>query len=108
MKSCAIVLLLCLICLFTGCADYYYQEGKTFAECKKDYCECHVEYGKCANPNQFLLRDFGYENKFMDSCMKERGYEVVSEDKLPLMVKREGSDWFSKWSRGVAGALGEE
>ncbi len=30
-----------------------------------------------------------YEHKFMEECMRQKGYDLVSEDKLPLTAKRE-------------------
>ena len=111
MMKYAIVLSLALLCFFSGCAKYYYQEGKTIAECEQDFRECGTELKKYQDPNtedpaRYNI-SYNYEGKFMDTCMKDRGYRIVSEDKLPLRVKRKDPDpWITK-QRGLAGALDE-
>jgi hypothetical protein len=66
-----------------GCAKYWYQEGKTFAETKQDRQECFEELKKYSSN----WRDMGdYEFKFMEDCMMQRGYRLVAENKLPLRV----------------------
>lgn len=84
-----------------GCAKYWYQEGKTFAETKQDRQECFEELKKYSSN----WRDMGdYEFKFMEDCMMQRGYRLVAENKLPLRVKREDPDQLLHWRlRGVAG-----
>jgi hypothetical protein len=108
-KSLAVVLLVLLACGTMGCAMYYYQEGKTFDECKQAYRECYAELTKYADPNSLGEGSFGsYESKFMEECMKERGYRLVTEDRLPLRVKRQNPDWYPGWDkRGLAGTLEE-
>jgi len=82
-----LVTLLCL-CLGSGCAKYYYQEGRTFNDCKKDLATCSAELNK-----RVTDQDTGeYEHKFMEDCMKQKGYQLVTEDKLPLGAKREDPD----------------
>ena len=111
MKSFAVLLLLGLICLFAGCAKYYYQESKTFNECAKDRADCTAELQKrLADQSQ---RAGGYEHKFMEDCMEQKGYILVTENKLPLQVKRQDPDSSLKgylygYRRGIAGALDEE
>ena len=46
MRCWVAVLLVTLTCLGTGCAKYYYQEGKSFTECKKDCVDCMAELSK--------------------------------------------------------------
>ena len=92
--------------LVTGCGEkYWYQEGKTFDECKADRAACRAELLKRTD-----LRNVGeYERRFMEECMQQRGYRLVSEKELPLDVKREESDVPSEVQRargyGVAGTL---
>ena len=104
-----VTLMLVMSSFFTGCATYYYQEGKIFEECVKDYSECYAEYEKYEDPDLVGKRGpDNYEGKFMDDCMKQRGNKIVSADELPLRVKRLHPDWFLKWQRGLAGTIDEE
>jgi hypothetical protein len=94
--------------LVAGCGQqYWYQEGKTFAECKADRAACRAELQRRANRDQ--IGD--YERRFMEDCMQQRGYRLVPEKKLPLTAKREDSDIPSElsWARGygVAGNIGD-
>ncbi len=107
MKTCCSLSLLGLgLFLFTGCGQkYWYQEGKTFDECKEDRATCRTELMRRTD-----LRRLGdYERKFMEDCMQQKGYRLVSEKALPLAARREDSDIPSEvpWARGygVAGAL---
>lgn len=111
MKSYAVLLLLSLICLFTGCAKYYYQEGKSFNGCASDRKDCYAELQKRLADDSHS--SIGYENKFMEDCMKRKGYELVTEDKLPLDAKRQDPDSSLKgflygYRRGIAGSLDEK
>jgi hypothetical protein len=111
MKSFPVLLLLGLICLFAGCAKYYYQEGKSFNECAKDRADCVAELQKrLADQSQ---KAGAYEHKFMEDCMEQKGYRLVTENKLPLNAKRQDPDSSLKgylygYRRGIAGALDEE
>jgi hypothetical protein len=105
-------ILLAFVCLSCGCAKYYYQEGKTLTECKQDFKECCTDLRKYQDPYsepdpaRYNI-SYDYEGKFLDTCMKEHGYKIVSEKKLPLKVKREDPDrWMTK-TRGLAGKLDE-
>jgi len=92
--------------LVAGCGQkYWYQEGKTFEECKADRAACRAELLKRTDTHQ--LGD--YERKYMEDCMQQRGYRLVSEKELPLAAKREDSDIPGELPRargyGVAGSL---
>jgi len=106
MKAKVALLLVTTICLCTGCAKYYYQEGRTFKDCKKDMADCSSELSK-----RVTDQDTGeYEHKFMEDCMKRKGYRLVTEDKLPLGAKREDPDlslrgFLYGQRRGMAGNL---
>lgn len=108
MKNLTVLLLLGLICLSGGCAKYYYQEGKTFQECARDRADCYAELQKrLADQSQ---RPGDYEHKFMEDCMKQKGYRLVTENKLPLDVKRQDPDTSLQgqlygYRRGIAGTL---
>ena len=111
MRCWVAVLLVTLTCLGTGCAKYYYQEGKSFNECKKDCVDCMTELSKrLAVQSQ---SPGGYEYRFIEECMKDRGYRLVTEDKLPLGAKRQDPAQTLRGilygqRRGIAGTLDEE
>ena len=94
--------------LVVGCAQkYWYQEGKTFAECKADRVACRAELQRRADRD----RVSAYERQFMKDCMQQKGYRLVPEKELPLTAKREDSDIPSEpsWARkyGVAGSISD-
>ncbi len=104
--------------LLAGCSRHYYQEGKTIEQCRQSYKECAAKFKKIQDPNapEELGRynvSYNYEGKFMDTCMREKGYQIVAENKLPLDVRREKPDpWTPPWpwtrsQRGLAGTLVE-
>jgi hypothetical protein len=99
-----ILMLLSAIFLFSaGCAKYWYQEGKSFGECKQDQAKCFAELQKHSD---FSNPTVEYEIKFMNDCMMEKGYREVSQDKLPLDAKRQGPESSFHWrARGIAGTL---
>jgi len=107
MKSFTILLLLGLICLSAGCAKYYYQEGKTFEECAKDRIYCFSELKKRMSASE---TPGSYEYKYIEECMKSKGYKLVTENKLPLDAKRQYPDSSLQgqlygYRRGIAGTL---
>jgi hypothetical protein len=111
MKKCMALWTLCLICFLTGCAKYYYQEGKTFNQCAWDRAECLFELKKRLASHSDGWGDYRY--KFLENCMKNKGYQLVTEDQLPLEVKRQDPDsglrgYLYGYRRGIAGALDEE
>ena len=111
MKRYGVLLALCLICFLTGCAKYYYQEDKTFNQCAWDRADCLFELKKRLASGSGGWGDYRY--KFLENCMKERGYWLVTEDQLPLEVKRQDPDsglrgYLYGYRRGIAGALDEE
>ena len=110
MRCWAAVLLVTLTCFCTGCARYYYQEGKSFADCENDRSGCIVELNKRLTVQS--QRPGSYEYKFIEDCMKHRGYRLVTEGKLPLGVKRQDPDQTLRGvlygqRRGLAGTLDE-
>jgi len=99
-----LTLITLLLMLFTsGCSKYWYQESKTFNECKQDQAECFTELQKHSD---FSNPTVEYEIEFMNDCMMEKGYIEVSQDKLPLDAKRQEPESSFHWrARGVAGSL---
>jgi hypothetical protein len=109
MKSWILLVLAVLICFGGGCAKYYYQEGKTFRQCEKDFADCSAELAKRVTNK----KTGSYEHKYLEHCMTQKGYTTVTEDKLPLSVKREDPDLSLRGfiygrRRGLAGALEKE
>ena len=79
MKSLIVLLSLSLVLLLSGCGRYYYQESKTYGECERDWASCVADLEK-----QKQVLDWGaYEYKFVEDCMKRRGYKLVGEGNLP-------------------------
>ncbi len=109
MKCWIALIFVVAICLSGGCAKYYYQEGKTFEQCRKDCEDCAAELAKRVTNNKPGV----YEHKYMEYCMTKKGYTTVTEDDLPLSVKREDPDLSLRGfiygrRRGLAGALEKE
>ena len=100
-----VVILYVFICLSGGCAQYYYQEGTSYDQGVVDLRECYGQLSKYAPE----VRDAMYEQRFMEDCMKQKGYGLVKENKLPLHVKREHVDWrdFAWTIHGLAGTVEE-
>jgi hypothetical protein len=97
------ILVSSLILISSGCAKYWYQEGKSFDECKQARAECFKELQKRTD---FSSPTADYEIKYMDECMQAKGYREVSAKELPLDARREEPDWtFHYRSRGLAGML---
>jgi hypothetical protein len=47
-----------------------------------------------------------YDFKFMEDCMAQKGYQLVTQDKLPLDVKRLNPDRTLHYRmRGIAGEV---
>lgn len=88
MKNFAVPLMICLMLLLGGCGRYYYQEGKTYYECERDWARCVEDLHQ-----QKKILDWGaYEYTFVEDCMKNKGYDLVGEGKLPLDAKRRDPD----------------
>lgn len=95
-------LMLCVA--LNGCAKYWYQEGKTFAECQQAQEACREELIKRSS----LSRFGSYEIGFMKNCMKEKGYRKVRQRDLPLGVRRQAPETSLHYlAIGVAGELRE-
>jgi hypothetical protein len=91
------------LCSLAGCTTYWYQEGKTFDECKQDRLECYEEMKKYSQDLENLSR---YEFKFMEDCMGRRGYRLVTARKLHVTVRREDPNLAIPWQiHGVSGFL---
>jgi len=110
MKNFTVLLLLCMACIIAGCEKYYYQEGRTFEECAKDRVDCFYELKKRMSASE---TPGSYEYKYIEECMKSKGYRLVTENKLPLDVRRQDPDTslagqLYGYRRGIAGTLDEQ
>ena len=86
-----------------GCAKYWYQEGKTFSECKQACDECFQELTRRTD---FSSPTADYEIKYMNQCMEAKGYREVSASELPLDVRRQEPETSLHWrARGIAGTI---
>lgn len=92
-----------IVCLcVSGCAQYWYQEGKTFKECKQDRDACLKELLRHSD----LTQVGPYEIKFMEQCMQEKGYRLAKEGELPMYVRRETPETsFYYRAKGLAGTM---
>jgi hypothetical protein len=92
-----------LFLLPAGCAKYWYQEEKTFEECKQAQAECFRELQKRTD---FTSPTADYEIKYMNECMLAKGYREVSANELSLEVKRQAPESSLHWrARGLAGTV---
>ena len=96
-------LILIPMLLFAGCTTYWYQADKTIDECKQDRRVCFEDLTKYSG-NWRKMGD--YEFKFMEDCMRQKGYSLLKEGKLPLRVRREDPDRLMHARlHGVAGTV---
>ena len=100
-KFLVVASLFVLICICAGCTSFWYQEGKTFEECRRDLQQCVAEMNKYSDKDTNLGV---YDLRFERDCMKQRGYRLVKERNLPLRVRRQGPGSFTG-TYGVAGLL---
>jgi hypothetical protein len=96
------IALLAAACLAQGCAQYWYQEGRTFEQCQQDRLDCFDELRKRSD----LTGTGDYEFKFMQECMQQKGYRLVKEDELPLDARRETPKTSLDYRmKGIAGSI---
>ncbi|MHC4123207.1 MAG: hypothetical protein ACYSSI_06505 [Planctomycetota bacterium] len=103
MQKLILSLFLSSIIFLTGCSKYWYQEGKSFEECKNARDECFAELREYSDLSSPTVE---YEIKFMNDCMTKKGYREVSKKELPLDAKRQEPKSSFHWRvRGLAGSL---
>jgi hypothetical protein len=107
MKFCLCFMVVCALALICGgCAQYWYQEGKTFEQCQQAQADCFDALRKRSDLGG---PTYEYEYKFMDECMQEKGYRLVGSKELPLNIKREEGKTSIHWrARGIAGQVGQK
>ena len=102
MKTYGCILLLSIAAFSSGCSKYWYQEGKTFDECKQDRMDCFNELKKRSD----MRGSANYDFEFMEECMVQKGYRLVTQKQLPLDVKRLNPDrTLHVRMRGIAGEI---
>jgi len=84
----SIIISVMLSVLFIGgCApqEYWAQSGVTLEQCKKDHAECLYLL-----PSELKGLQWSGEpsRRFVEECMRQRGYEIYVFDALPSSVKR--------------------
>ncbi|MHC4552284.1 MAG: hypothetical protein ACYSUT_05900 [Planctomycetota bacterium] len=88
--------------IFSGCAQYWYQEDTTFNQCQQAQKECLDAL--LQRSDMSYVSD--YEIEFMKTCMYEKGYRLVTEDELPMDVKRKKPETSLHWRmKGIAGTI---
>lgn len=98
----AILTLVVLTCFSSGCTTYYYQQNTAIDQCKLDRRLCVAELRKYSTLNQFGE----YERKFIENCMKQKGYSLITKNKLPVKVRREEPEQTLHWRiHGIAGTV---
>lgn len=91
-----------LLMLFSGCTKYWYRPDTTFDQCKRDRNACLDALVQRSDMSYIT----DYEIKFMETCMREKGYEMVEKDQLPMDVKRQEPETSLHWRmNGLAGTL---
>ncbi len=90
-----------LLCLTFGCA-YWYQPTKSYDQCDQDLQQCYEELQKYADMNSISY----YEVDFVKDCMRQKGYELLTEKNLPTNVRRRDPTVDSFWVlAGVSGTV---
>jgi hypothetical protein len=103
MKLWLLLIVSSTLCLISGCSRYWYQEGKTFEQCQQAQADCFDALRKRSDLGG---QTYEYEYKYMESCMKEKGYRLVGKKELPLNIKREEGKTSIHWrARGIAGEM---
>ncbi len=107
MRSGIVLLFVAALCCCTSCATYYYRTGTTFQQARTDCADCMAELEKRTTTTDTAG---DYAHRFMEDCMKRKGYDLVTQDKLPLSVKREDPDTSMRGflygkRRGLAGTV---
>ena len=91
-----------MLIVVSGCTQYWYRCDRSFAQCQSDQMDCL----KCLNCRTDYMNGVTYESKYIDACMMQKGYQLYTEDQLPLNMRREvPDDVYSGILKGVAGQI---
>ncbi|AQT68650.1 hypothetical protein STSP2_01819 [Anaerohalosphaera lusitana] len=101
-QTIACLLLLAAAVLVSGCNRYWYQSGISFDQAVQDWEDCEAELRKRSTLDN---RWSSYPVEFEKACMKQKGYELLREGKLPLTAKRQDPESVDLVNFGVAGEL---
>ncbi|MHC4573398.1 MAG: hypothetical protein ACYS76_04590 [Planctomycetota bacterium] len=100
-RTLIISILSVLSCFAPGCT-YWHQQGKSFADCERDLQHCYNELKKYADMDSIGT----YEVDFVKNCMKQRGYKLILENDLPMVVRRRDPAMNTFWLlAGVSGTI---
>lgn len=101
-KSLVILIVLLMTFFMLGCTQYWYRCDRTFNQCESDQMDCL----KCLNCRTDFMNGVSYESRYIDACMMQKGYQLYTEDQLPLSIRREvPDDVYSGILKGVAGQV---
>ena len=101
MSKIAVISILSLLFFTAGCT-YWHQDGKSYNDCEKDLQQCYSSLQEYADMNSIG----SYEVDFVKDCMKQKGYKLVSEHKLPQDVRRRDPVVDTFWLlAGVSGTV---
>ncbi len=103
MKNRLCIIAFCTITfLFSGCTKYWYRQDTSFEQCKQDRKACMDAL--LQRSDMSYVTD--YEIKFMETCMREKGYELIEKRKLPMEVRRQEPETSLHWRmNGIAGSV---
>ena len=95
-------MLFAVVFVVGGCAKYWYQEGKSFNQTRRDLAACQAEAVRYSDVGRTHGLG-GFEQEFVERCMQENGYQLVREKELPMRIRRESSPVFGL--PGIAGTI---
>ena len=88
MNAKSILIVVLLVLFISGCSStYFYREGTSFDDCKKDNEECGYE-AEIEYPNYWILDQGIKQYEYRKKCMELRGYKLIKRKNLPQSVKR--------------------
>ena len=100
-KNITLLLIACLMGV-SGCAQYWYQEDVSYRQCLRDREDCFQELQKRTS----FTYTGKYEFEYMTQCMQEKGYRLVTENELPMDVRRSEPNSTLHWrAKGISGTL---
>lgn len=94
--------LMLILCLYSGCTQYWYNKDKTFTECKTDYIECRIGADMAIDNDDCLCNE---KIRYEEKCMKAKGYKLISERSLSPSARRRPADEIYGEKYGIAGKL---
>lgn len=104
MKSAQTILALLVMCVVTGCTQYWYQPGVSLQQAQADHRECF----KTILEQTSITAMTSAEVQAMNACMIQKGYNLVFSYQIPKTADRNNPVSSPHWKlNGVAGLPGE-